>query len=237
MTAFFTLHGRPTVKTCYNGIPECAIPGLHDAVFRVLRQKVQRGSKVLDLASGMGAWASRLADAGYEVTACDIDPIKCRVPCERVDLNLAFADRFGPDSFEAVTAIEMLEHIENPRHIFREANRLLKPGGWIVLSTPNASGLHSRVKFLVTGRFAMFDDTQYHGIGHITPLTYWQLEKSLDEAGFTIRNVSFKNNYDLIPRTAGEVVKLAASTFLKPLVRGVAGGQCIVIAAEKTRSI
>ncbi len=131
----------------------------------------------------------------------------------------------------------MLEHIENPRHIIRESNRLLVMGGKIVLSTPNASGVHSRLKFFFTGKFAQFDEDQYRAIGHITPLTYWQIEKILAEGGFRVSTVTFHNNYTLVPRTVGEIVKLLASAFAAPFMRGVAGGQTIIVAAEKVREL
>lgn len=232
MGSFFSLKGRPTVATEYKGISECALPGQHAAIFETFRKVVPGGSNVLDLASGRGAWVRRLSDNNYATTACDIRPDLCLVPCRHVDLNQPFSTQFAAE-FDAVSAIEMLEHVENPRHIVRESNRLLKLHGKLILSTPNASGLHSRVKFLFTGRFAQFDDQQYNAIGHIRPLTYWELDKILTEAGFAILAVSFHSNYDLIPRTLGEVVKLASSVLLRPFVQGVAGGQSIIMVAEK----
>jgi SAM-dependent methyltransferase len=235
--SFFSLKGRPTVKTEYKGIPECTIPGLHAAIFERFAKMIPVGSAVIDLASGVGAWAQRMADHRYEVVACDLHPEISKFPSKKIDLNEAFSKHFSPDHFAAVTAIEMLEHMENPRHVLREANQILRHGGYLFLSTPNASGLHSRLKFFFTGHFAMFDDEQYHSIGHIRPLTYWELDKILGETGFSVKQVFFHNNYDAIPRTVGEVVKLAASIFLRPFVRGVAGGQVIVIIAEKTKSL
>lgn len=229
---FFTLKGRPTIATEYKGIAECAMPGQHDAIYKVFKDVVPAGSRVLDLASGRGAWARRLMDAGYEVTACDIVPELCQVPCASADLNDSFSNRFS--GFDAVSAIEMLEHIENPRHIFRECCKLLRPGAKIILSTPNASGLHSRVKFLATGRFAQFDDEQYNAIGHIRPITFWELDKMLEEAGFAIRTTTFFDHHDYFPQTLGEVVKLLASLVLKPFLSGTAGGQAIIVVAEKT---
>jgi len=224
------------MATEYKGIPECALPGQHAAIFDIFRKAVPAGAKVLDLASGRGAWALRLSDHDYETVACDIRPDLCMVPCRPVDLNTPFSTQFTP-GFDAVSAIEMLEHVENPRHIARESNRLLKPHGKLILSTPNASGLHSRVKFLFTGRFSQFNDEQYNDIGHIRPLTYWELDKILTEAGFSILSVSFHNHYTLIPRTVGEIAKLACSALLRPIVRGVAGGPAIIMVAKKIREL
>lgn len=150
-------------------------------------------------------------DAGHDVTACDIAPQSCQVPCVGCDLNQSFSDRFT--CYDSVTAIEMLEHIENPRHIFRECSKILRPGGKIVLSTPNASGLHSRVKFLATGRFAQFDDEQYNSIGHIRLITYWELDKMLREAGFVIRVTTYFDHHDYLPRTLVESSSWAERCF------------------------
>jgi SAM-dependent methyltransferase len=237
MAGFFTLHGRPTIQTNYRGIPEYAIPGLHPRLFELFSKEVPPGSRVLDLACGAGAWYQRLADHGYEVIGCDLSPDLCPVPCLKVDLNKDFAHIIGADRFDAVTAIELIEHLENPRHTFRETNRLLKDGGKLFITTPNASGLHSRVKFLFTGRFAMFDDEQYNGIGHMRPVTFWELDKMLSETGFAIRSLLFHSHQDNIPHTMGEVVKLASSIMVRPFVRGTAGGQVMMVIAEKVRPI
>jgi 2-polyprenyl-3-methyl-5-hydroxy-6-metoxy-1,4-benzoquinol methylase len=235
MVGFFTLHGRPSENSQYKGIVECALPGQHSFIFEAFRQSVSAGARVLDLASGMGAWAARLTDHGYDVVACDLYPERCKVPCQEVDLDDEFSHAFGAEPFDAITAIEMLEHVENPRHTLRESNKILRQGGSLVLSTPNASGLHSRVKFLFTGRFAQFDDEQYRNIGHIRPLTFWELEKMLTESGFKIEKVLFYNHFDSIPRTAGEIVKMVSSVLVKPFIGGIAGGQAIVIVAQKTQ--
>jgi 2-polyprenyl-3-methyl-5-hydroxy-6-metoxy-1,4-benzoquinol methylase len=81
--SFFSLHGRPTVKTTYKDIPECSIPGLHEAIFNKFTEIVSAGSKVLDLASGAGAWAQRLTDHGYEVVACDLHPENSMFPLHK----------------------------------------------------------------------------------------------------------------------------------------------------------
>ena len=71
---------------------------------------------------------------GYTVTSIDIDPVyeKCRV----VDANraLPFPDR----SFDLIWCSEVLEHLVNPAFSSREFRRVLKPGGHLILTTPNS---------------------------------------------------------------------------------------------------
>lgn len=62
----------------YMGLPEKAAKGLHAAAFELFRKHVRAGAKVLDLGSGAGAWAKRLCDASYCVTACDVEAPKER---------------------------------------------------------------------------------------------------------------------------------------------------------------
>src|SRR5438094_6081070 len=62
---------RPTV---YGGLRERTAAGLHEFLFRLFARYVTPHSEVLDLGSGEGAWAMRLKDASYEVTACDANP-------------------------------------------------------------------------------------------------------------------------------------------------------------------
>ena len=56
----------------------------------------------------------------------------------------------------------------------------------MLLTTPNASGLHSRVRFFFTGQMSQFRDAEYGVGGHITPMTVWELEKVFAENGFTV---------------------------------------------------
>ncbi len=67
-------------RRSYEGLPEKAAAGLHATAFELFRKYVSSGAKVLDLGSGAGAWAKRLHDASYSVTACDFE-----VPNERFE--------------------------------------------------------------------------------------------------------------------------------------------------------
>jgi 2-polyprenyl-3-methyl-5-hydroxy-6-metoxy-1,4-benzoquinol methylase len=155
----------------YEGLPEMAAGGLHATAFELFHKYLSPGAKVLDLGSGAGAWAQRLHDASYSVTACDLETRTDRFefPCQVVDLNQNFGLAFGNAEFDAVSIVEVIEHLENPRHIFRQVKSLLKKGGIVLLTTPNASGLYSRLRFFFTGQMAMFNDDCYRGSGHITP--------------------------------------------------------------------
>ena len=87
----------------------------------------------------------------------------------------------------------------------------------VLVSTPNASGLYSRVRFFFTGQMATFADAAYSvGPGHITPLTAWQMEKIFMENGFTVVERAFHDTRFLPPRSLGDLAKVIAWTVFRP---------------------
>lgn len=231
--------GRPLFEskhrqTTYKGLLEYAAAGLHTASMELFRKYVSPGSKVLDLGSGGGAWAMRLFDVPYEVTACDLQPREgFDFPFRKIDLNQDFSELFPTERFDAVSMVEVIEHLENPRHTIRQAKALLKKGGVIFLTTPNASGLYSRLRFFFTGEMAMFTDGSYHDMGHITPLTAWHLDKLVIENNLTLLEQRFHDAPFFPPRSMGEVAKVFSWVLFRPVMFGTVGGQCILLALRK----
>jgi 2-polyprenyl-3-methyl-5-hydroxy-6-metoxy-1,4-benzoquinol methylase len=111
------------------------------------------GRKMLDLSCGDGDTAQLLAKLGYFVVATDycVPPLMPR-GIERVagvDLNRYLP--FRAESFDAVDLVEVIEHIENQPQLIREIARVLRPGGAVLISTPNILNVFSRLRFLFTG--------------------------------------------------------------------------------------
>jgi SAM-dependent methyltransferase len=133
---------------------------------------------------------------------------------------------FGNAQFDAVSKVEVIEHLENPRHIFRQIKSLLNRGGVVLLTTPNASGLYSRLRFFFTGQMAMFTDAAYAiGQGHITPLTAWQLEKIFSENGMKALERRFHDAPFFPPRSSGDIAKVIAWLAFRPFMFGTVGGK------------
>ena len=232
--SWLTLRSNPRITT-YRGLTECAAAGLHAFAFRLFSKHVPPDATVLDLGSGDGAWAKRLHDASYKVTACDVEVRTNRgFPYHRADLNANFSENFPHGYYDAISFIEVVEHLENPRHAFRQIRALLKDGGLVLVSTPNASGLYSRVRFFFTGEMAMFTDAAYSvGPGHITPLTVWQLEKVFMENGFSIVERAFHDMTFIPPRSLGDFAKIIAWVVFRPFMFGAVGGQSIIYVLKK----
>lgn len=93
------------------------------------------GGKALDLGCRDGYWSKKLEELSYEVTAADI---KSNYPkCQFVDANKTFP--FSDNYFDLVWSTEVVEHLENLEFSILEMKRILKPGGKIILTTPNSN--------------------------------------------------------------------------------------------------
>lgn len=142
---------------------------------------------VLDLGAGAGALSLRLADAGFSVTAFDYAADNFRLhgqlPFVCADLNGDFAEAIAPQSADAVVAVEIVEHLENPRHLLRQTMLALKPGGHLFLTTPNVDSCVSLLLRLRYGHPDFFTEECYRADGHITPVSAWLLRHAVAELG------------------------------------------------------
>ena len=173
----------------YRGLQIHGQKGIHECVGAIAARVLGTGSSVLDLAAGSGALCLRLKDLGMNPTACDLVGENFRlhgsVPFVTANLNQDFPAEFL-DHFDGITATEIIEHLENPRHFLRQCFSVLKPGGYLILTTPNVDSALSRAVWVRTGAFQWFSQKNYLGDGHITPLPRMVLRNSIAEAGFNI---------------------------------------------------
>jgi SAM-dependent methyltransferase len=178
----------------YRGQQVCADTDLHERAIERLRGAVVPGARVADVGCGQGAFSLRMADDGYDVTGLDVIPSAE----QRAAGGFAYheVDLFDPSArdaflrahgstFDAVVLLEVIEHVHDPWETLRFAHRLLRPGGTLLLSTPNITSFFSRFRFLTGGRFHQFEpaDLSY---GHINPMTPLMVETVLEETGFTL---------------------------------------------------
>jgi SAM-dependent methyltransferase len=122
---------------------------------------IGRGKRVLDLGCRSGALTRHFLD-GNEVVGLDVDAAAL-AKAEELGIQPVLANveeplPFEDASFDAVVAGELFEHLRFPDALVAEIARVLRPGGVLVGSVPNAYRLQGRLRFLL-GRAAEDDPT------------------------------------------------------------------------------
>ncbi|GAC1577720.1 MAG: hypothetical protein NVS3B20_09000 [Polyangiales bacterium] len=155
--------------------------------------------RMVDLASGRGELARKLVLLGHEVTAVERNTEQFQGGAKLVDADLNARWPFEDGAVQAATAVEILEHVENPRFFLRELSRVLCPRGVAIVSTPNITALQSRLLFLAAGQWDLFfnhpwrlrDPYSSAVEGHITPLPDWLLRHHARDAGFEVEEARY----------------------------------------------
>lgn len=212
--------------------------GLHQAALEVLRQQVPPPRELWDIGCGQGAFSKLVLDAGYHVHAVDGDIQQCRVPgvsCESLDLNdVAQVEHFirARDGRADVTvALEIIEHLRNPWAFMQFCSDMTKPGGYILLSTPHIGSIYSRLLFLRTGQFLMFQDYR-KPFGHINPVTASELETIFDHCRLQVLVKAFPCQ---MPSrgTMRHRLGMLASLIVRPFAKGDKDGIILMYLLRK----
>lgn len=159
---------------------------------------------ILEIGAVPGHFTVLLKRLGYNVTGVDIDPDRVKSLWTKYNILVKKADiekdplPIPSDSCDIVLFVEVIEHLRiNPLYTLRELYRVLKPGGRIILSTPNITPLN-KLDFLL-GRDYQEDpveafkklETLGH-MGHIRLYTLREIRSLLRYAGFEISSHSYK---------------------------------------------
>jgi SAM-dependent methyltransferase len=187
---------------------------IHDRVIECLQSEIR--GPLLDVGAGDGTLTQRLLEESFDVKAVDLVTKDFRpsgIEIRAADLNhgIPFAD----GEFAAVVATEVIEHLENPWMFVRELYRITRPGGVVVVSTPNLGNVYARLWYALTGRLYNFMEASYRSLGHVTPVYLWNLERMI-EGKFDLEAVAV--NASPVPRT-----------HLQLPTRSRLFGQCIVV--------
>ena len=215
-----------------------AAPGTHEAVYALVGQYMPAPARVADLAAGEGAFSVKLQELGHDVIAVDAADDHWKVPAIEhrvIDLDSEFAEtvRAGRSDLDAVVAIEIIEHLENPFRFVRECAKLVKPGGLLFVTTPNVEAVHSRLIFLYTGRLNAFGAYETVRPAHITPIFKWKLDMILDEAGFETVEEKFTPQAFAEGTNLKMKLTVIVSKFLGYFLKGAKGDSGRIVVARK----
>ena len=161
-----------------------ALLALKDVGFDEIEAEFMKTGKarVLDIGCATGALLAALGQRGWKCTGVEISGPQAEYARQEKNLDIrsvALEENHFPDSsFEVVIASHLIEHLNDPAAFFREAKRILIPGGWFIVTTPNIAGLQARL-FGSKWRSAIND--------HLYLFSVKTLSALFQEAGFIIK--------------------------------------------------
>lgn len=158
---------------------------IYQAVLREIRSRKVSGS-CLDYGAGAGGLLKLLypTEIFEQLYGADLmsrpKDLNESIEWLQQDLNDDLAAKTL--EFDVLVSSEVIEHLENPRAVFRDFFSKLKPGGTLIVTTPNQQSIRSLVSLLTKGHFDQFRDRDYPR--HITALLRMDIERCAAEAGF-----------------------------------------------------
>jgi len=115
-----------------------------DALRFMMLSEVPPG-RLLDVGCGGGRFLRRMQKRGWQVAGTDFDEQVTRKVRARYGIETHVGDlpqcALPAESFDAITLSQAIEHLYDPKATLRECLRLLKPGGQLVMTTPNPRSL------------------------------------------------------------------------------------------------
>ena len=160
--------------------------GLADAGFYALERKImaaKAGPRVLDVGCATGALLDFLRGRGWQTAGAEISPSAGYAREKRgLDVrSMTVEDCKFPDGhFDLVLASHLIEHLNSPAAFLAEIARILSPGGYFFLTTPNIDGFQARL-FGNKWRGAIFD--------HLYLFSVRTLKAMLKSQGFSVKGV------------------------------------------------
>jgi SAM-dependent methyltransferase len=155
-------------------------------------QAIGQARRVLEMGYGTGLVTSELIERGVPIEVLEGSPKLCAVARERhgpsglVVHEALFEEFAAPQPYEAVLAMHIAEHVDDPVGLFEIVARWLAPGGSIIVVVPNAQSLHRRLAVRM-GLQRRLEDLSPRDllVGHQRVYDLDGLRADLAAAGFT----------------------------------------------------
>ncbi len=213
-------------------------PIVHDKVLDLIVRYFDIYCEFVVLGAGEGEFSRRLIEKDFKaipVDGFDIYWRNSQIPLIIANLDGEFASTVGSNGkqFDAIVAIEIIEHLENPYLFLRECAKLLKPNGLLFVTSPNVESITSRIIFLYTGRLIGFGEVETLRPAHITPLFKWKFDLALEEAGFEYvwegyNRISYRVGDNFHNKIGSLMARL-----LRPIVKGEKDGENRIVVARR----
>lgn len=156
-------------------------------VERVVAERHSGGGILLDVGCGTGNLGRAIGHRFDRYVGADVVPYDGFPPdaeFHKIDLDSGRID-LSDGSVDVAAAVETIEHVENPRALFRELVRLVRPGGLVIVTTPNQLALLSKLSLVVKNEFPAFAERPGLYPAHLTALLEIDLTRMARESELT----------------------------------------------------
>jgi 2-polyprenyl-3-methyl-5-hydroxy-6-metoxy-1,4-benzoquinol methylase len=163
----------------------------NEAVYRMVARALAEwhpgGGTLVDVGCGGGQLWGHVRDRFDAYLGVDVvryDGFPEGADFRTVDLDTGRVDL--PDgSADVAASVETIEHVENPRALVRELARLARPGGLVIVTTPNQLSLLSKLGLVLQNQYPYFKEGPGLYPAHITALLETDLLRMARECGLT----------------------------------------------------
>ena len=169
----------------------------------LLTEALAPGTRILDIGAAQGNLSLQLAEMGYEVTWNDLRAELAeyvRLKYERGRLHFSPGNAFElqfPYAFDAVLITEIIEHLAHPDRFLAKASGLLRPGGYVVMTTPNGEYFRNKLpRFSDCPDPSVYEAVQFRpdSDGHIFLLHTDEILQLAASAGLRVDQVRLFTN-------------------------------------------
>jgi SAM-dependent methyltransferase len=149
---------------------------------RLIQEVIPLPGRLLDIGCGYGFFLEEMARLGWQVEGSEISVTGIRYAREKLELNVSDRPLPRPDwqdnCYDVITLFYVIEHLQNPLVVLREARRLLRPGGLLLLRWPHTAPI---AKILRPWAKRM---KLYQAPSHLFDFSPVTIYKILDQLGF-----------------------------------------------------
>lgn len=177
--------------------------------------KEHKPGRLLDIGCGPGEFGSVFVKSGWDVYGIDASKKLLRV-AEKKGLKTRFHDiskrfPFKENTFDAIFAGEIIEHVPDAGFFLDECYRILKRNGLLVLTTPNLLAFSDRWRML-RGKDPKYYSAHLKEPGHVRLYTFGSIQKHLRSHNFKIdKVVGDVIIFPLLYRAIGETKRLSGT--------------------------